>query len=87
MKHESHMKTQSLNAGSMKRATNPLAGAGRRRFANARVQALEKQSMAAACPSQNGAGRRGRACSIVGSAATSGVICRNVFRVTSGLRT
>ena len=35
------MKMQSLNAGSMNRATNPLAASGRRRFANASFHALK----------------------------------------------
>ena len=56
MKHESHMKMQSLNAGSMKRATNPLAASGRRRFANASFHALTVHAIADAWPSQNGSG-------------------------------
>ena len=88
MKHESHRKMQSLNAGSMKRATKPLAGSGRRRFANASFHALTAQAIADAWPSQNGSGNRrpglGRRWA---SAAASGAICKNVLRATSGLRT
>ena len=87
MKQESQRKTQSLNAGSMKRATNPLGGSGRRRFANASFHALSAQAIAAAWPSQNGSGRRWLAWSKLGSAAASGDICKNVLRATSGLRT
>ena len=87
MKHESHMKMQSLNAGSMKRATNPLAASGRRRFANASFHALTVHAIADAWPSQNGSGNRRLAWSKVGSAAASGVDARNVLRATSGLRT
>src|SRR3954470_11476134 len=86
MKQESQRKTQSLNAGSMKRATNPLTASGRRRLANASFHALTAQAIADGWPSQNGSGKRRLASAKVGSAAASGAICKNVLRATSGLR-
>src|SRR3954452_21472117 len=87
MKHESQRKMQSLKAGSMKRDTKPLAGSGRRRFANASCHAFEAHAIADAWPSQNGSGSERRASANVGGAVASGAICRNALRATSGLRT
>src|SRR3954452_20903415 len=87
MKHESQRKMQSLNAGSMNRATKPLAASGRRKFANASCHALVVHAIADAWPSQNGSGRDRRASSNVGGRPASGAIWRNVLRATSGLRT